>query len=237
MKLSPQKTQFLLFYKFSLLLQQSSDLQHRAVRCPGFLHTAVLCYTRLLQIYLDGHELTAASELSHNQVTEPQITAHFKAATLFWHVITHEPYCQTLQILGHAKQFLLGTISQMFPAALSSIQLTQVTNKYTVHMCIVYHLLLKPASPSLLGFLVQLQSRCAELDPEVASALSVHLDPHSLSPEMDFLWMAARQAKRILTLLQNLLDSIILVLFLKFRENRCQLWKKVYILFTHLFCT
>lgn len=55
---------------FSLLLQLSCELQHRAARCPGFLHTAVHSYIRLLHIFLDGLELKAASELSNNQVTE-----------------------------------------------------------------------------------------------------------------------------------------------------------------------
>lgn len=53
-----------------MLLQVSPELQQRAARCPGFLHTAVLSYIKLLQIYLDGLELKAASELSTNQVTE-----------------------------------------------------------------------------------------------------------------------------------------------------------------------
>ncbi|XP_059191150.1 Fanconi anemia group A protein isoform X2 [Centropristis striata] len=64
---------------------------------------------------------------------------------------------EPFQILSHTKQFLLRTISRTSPTALSSSQLRQ------------------------------LESQCAELDPEVAAALSVHLDPHSLSPEMDFL--------------------------------------------------
>lgn len=33
----------------------------------------------------------------------------------------------------------------------------------------------------------QLESQCSDLDPEVAAALSMHLQPESLSPEMDFL--------------------------------------------------
>lgn len=55
---------------FSLLLQLSSELQLRAARCPGFLHTAVLSYMQLLQVYLDGLELKAAGQLSNNQVTQ-----------------------------------------------------------------------------------------------------------------------------------------------------------------------
>lgn len=109
---------------YSVLLHQSAELQQRAVCCPGFLHTAVLCYISLMQLFLEGHRLRPSPEHSDNQ------------------------------ILSNAKQFLLRVISQMPPAALSSSQL---------------------------------QSQCADLDPEVAAALSVHLDPHSLSPEMDFL--------------------------------------------------
>ncbi|TDH09055.1 hypothetical protein EPR50_G00082630 [Perca flavescens] len=112
---------------YSLLLQQSAELLQRAVCCPGFLQTAVLCYISLLQLFLEGHTLTPANQM--------------------------EPF----QILSYAKQFLLRAISRTPPTALSSSQLRQ------------------------------LESQCADLDPEVAAALSVHLDPHSLSPEMDFL--------------------------------------------------
>ncbi|KAM9351947.1 Fanconi anemia group A protein [Symphorus nematophorus] len=128
---------------YSLLLQQSAELQQKAVCCPGFLHTAVLCYIRLLQLFLEGHTRSPTTEPSDNQVTEPQMTVNIRL----------EPF----QILSHAKQFLLRGISQTPPTALSSSQLRQ------------------------------LASQCADLDPEVAAALSVHLDPHSLSPEMDFL--------------------------------------------------
>ncbi|XP_047201810.1 Fanconi anemia group A protein-like isoform X5 [Girardinichthys multiradiatus] len=61
------------------------------------------------------------------------------------------------QILKDTKQFVMSLISQAPPAALSSSQLRQ------------------------------LECQCADLDPELAAALSVHLDPHSLSPEVDFL--------------------------------------------------
>ncbi|XP_068458987.1 Fanconi anemia group A protein homolog [Clinocottus analis] len=60
-------------------------------------------------------------------------------------------------VLIRAKQLLLRAIAQTPPTALSSSRLRQ------------------------------LESQCADLDPEVAAALSMHLDPHSLSPEMDFL--------------------------------------------------
>ncbi|MED6295118.1 hypothetical protein CHARACLAT_028164 [Characodon lateralis] len=61
------------------------------------------------------------------------------------------------QILKDTKQFVMSLISQAPPAALSSSQLRQ------------------------------LECQCAELDPELAAALSVHLDPHRLGPEVDFL--------------------------------------------------
>ncbi|XP_071767373.2 Fanconi anemia group A protein [Centroberyx gerrardi] len=122
---------------YSLLLQQSAELLDRAVRCPGFLHTAVLCYINLLQLFLDGDTPKPSSEPHANQVTEPR--------------------AEPSQILSRAQQFLLRTISQTSPTALSSSQLRQ------------------------------LESQCAELDPEVAAALSLHLGPDSLSQEMDFL--------------------------------------------------
>lgn len=54
---------------FSLLHQQSPDLLQRAMRCPGFLHTAVLCYIRLLQLFLEGHTPTQTTEPPEQQVT------------------------------------------------------------------------------------------------------------------------------------------------------------------------
>lgn len=67
---------------FSLLLQQSAELQQRAVCCSGFLHTAVLCYISLLQLFLQGHALQSASGLADDQVTEPLMTVHIKPAPL-----------------------------------------------------------------------------------------------------------------------------------------------------------
>ncbi|KAM9375887.1 LOW QUALITY PROTEIN: Fanconi anemia group A protein [Pholidichthys leucotaenia] len=118
----------------SLLLLQSSELLQRAVRCPGFLHTAVVSYTSVLQLFLDGRTPTAASETSDKR-----------------------PKAEPSHILSRTKHLLLRAMSQSPPTALSS------------------------------GQLRQLESTCADLDPELAAALSVHLDPHSLSPEMDFL--------------------------------------------------
>ncbi|XP_055011914.1 Fanconi anemia group A protein homolog [Boleophthalmus pectinirostris] len=39
---------------YSVLCEQTSDLWLRAQRCPGFIHTAVLCYTDLLRLFIDG---------------------------------------------------------------------------------------------------------------------------------------------------------------------------------------
>ncbi|XP_039988971.1 Fanconi anemia group A protein isoform X2 [Xiphias gladius] len=124
---SDEYTQLLPWAFYSLLLQQSAELLQRAVHCPGFLHTAVLCYIGLLQLFLEGRTPTPTAEPSEKQL---------------------EPF----QILSETKKFLLRVISQTSPIALSSSQLRQ------------------------------LESECADLDPEVAAALSVHL-----SPEMDFL--------------------------------------------------
>ncbi|XP_067356273.1 Fanconi anemia group A protein isoform X4 [Channa argus] len=118
---------------YNLLLQQSADLLQKAMCCPGFLHTAILCYIKLLQLFLEGETPTTTTESSKEQVMV-------------------EPF----RILSHSKQFVLRAISQTSPTALSS------------------------------GQLRQLESQCADLDPEVRAALSVHLDPHSLSPEIDF---------------------------------------------------
>ncbi|XP_037307939.2 Fanconi anemia group A protein homolog [Pungitius pungitius] len=126
MVMSDEFTRLMPWAFYSLLLRQSADLQRRAVRTPGFLFTAVLCYVGLLQLFLEG------------QVPEPE------QVEPFW-------------ILSHAKQFLLRAIPQTTLSGVSSSRLRE------------------------------LESQCADLDPEVAAALSVHLDPPSLSPEMDFL--------------------------------------------------
>lgn len=112
----------------SLLLLQSAELLQRAVRRSEFLHTAIVCYLSVLQLFLEGP--TPSTESSK---AEPS------------------------HILSRTKQFLLRAVSQTSPTALSA------------------------------GQLRQLESQCAELDPELAAALSVQLEPPSLSPEMDFL--------------------------------------------------
>ncbi|XP_040894604.1 Fanconi anemia group A protein isoform X2 [Toxotes jaculatrix] len=91
---------------YSLLLQQSAELLQRAVCGPGFLHTAVLCYISLLQLFLDGHTPTPSSEPSERQ-SEPSWT------------------------LSHTKQFLLRAIAQSSPAALSSSQIRQLESQCT----------------------------------------------------------------------------------------------------------
>lgn len=63
---------------FSLLLQQSCELQQRAVCSPGFLWTAILCYVRLGQLFVEGQ----TSDLSNSQVTEPHMIAHLYNVTL-----------------------------------------------------------------------------------------------------------------------------------------------------------
>ncbi|XP_060933342.1 Fanconi anemia group A protein [Limanda limanda] len=52
---------------YSLLLQQSGELLHRALRCPGFLPAAVLCYVRLLQLVLDGHAPASEEQVDPSQ--------------------------------------------------------------------------------------------------------------------------------------------------------------------------
>nr|XP_043891972.1 Fanconi anemia group A protein homolog [Solea senegalensis] len=57
-----QVTRLMPWAFYSVLQQQSSELQLKAaVKCPGFLQTSVLCYVSLLQLFLDGHTLTARS--------------------------------------------------------------------------------------------------------------------------------------------------------------------------------
>ncbi|XP_056137246.1 Fanconi anemia group A protein [Lampris incognitus] len=117
---------------YSLLLKLSPETLERAVNCPGFLHTAVLCYINLIQLFLDGK--------TPNPITEPDGSQ-----------------MEPLQILSRAQHFLLTTISQTSSTILSS------------------------------NIFSQLGAQCAELDPQVAAALSLHRTPNRLSPEMDFL--------------------------------------------------
>ncbi|XP_030587909.1 Fanconi anemia group A protein isoform X2 [Archocentrus centrarchus] len=70
---------------------------------------------------------------------------------------TESSKAEPSHVLSCTKQFLLRAVLQTSPTALSA------------------------------GQLRQLESQCAELDPELAAALSVQLEPPSLSPEMDFL--------------------------------------------------
>ncbi|XP_056271842.1 Fanconi anemia group A protein isoform X2 [Pseudoliparis swirei] len=130
MAMSDEMTRLMPWAFYSLLLPQRVELLQRAVLCPGFLATAVLCYLGLLRLHLDGRVTTATGE--PHQV-EPS------------------------RILSGAKQFLLRAAPQAPPTALCSSRLRQ------------------------------LRPQCADLDPEVAAALATHLDPHDLSPEMDFL--------------------------------------------------
>ncbi|XP_077423750.1 Fanconi anemia group A protein isoform X2 [Vanacampus margaritifer] len=108
---------------YSLLLQQSHELQQKAVRSPGFLNTAVSCYISLLQLFLDGSSITGTLGS---------------------------------QILSRTKIFLLRAISQTPPSTFSRN-------------------------------IRQLVSQCVEFDPEVAAALSTHMDPHRIIPELPFL--------------------------------------------------
>ncbi|KAK7922055.1 hypothetical protein WMY93_008957 [Mugilogobius chulae] len=82
---------------YSLLCQQSSQFWHKATCCPGFIHTAVLCYAGLLRLFIDGH----TPALSSSQV-EPS------------------------QIVSQSKKLLLRCLSEMSGSALSSSQSRQL---------------------------------------------------------------------------------------------------------------
>lgn len=59
------------YVRVSLLIQQNSEAQQRAASSPGFLWTAVLCYVKLLQLFVErptGNLLDSqVTEVSHNQ--------------------------------------------------------------------------------------------------------------------------------------------------------------------------
>ncbi|XP_054652028.1 Fanconi anemia group A protein-like [Dunckerocampus dactyliophorus] len=84
MVMSDRCTHLMPWAFYSVLLQQSAELQRRAVRCPGFLSTAVSCYVGLLRLFLDGNT----------------ISRHLGSQT------------ESCQILSRAKRFLLRAIPQ-----------------------------------------------------------------------------------------------------------------------------
>lgn len=94
---SDEYTRLMPWAFYSLMCQQSTELLHRAACCPGFVHTAVVCYSSLLRLFLDGH----TSDSNSHQV-DPS------------------------QILSQSKGLLLKTISQMSRRVLSSSQLRQL---------------------------------------------------------------------------------------------------------------
>ncbi|XP_061532496.1 Fanconi anemia group A protein isoform X3 [Phycodurus eques] len=151
---SDRFTQLMPWAFYSLLLQQSTEVQQRAVRCPGFLNTAVSCYISLLQL-LDG--------------PGPSITGPLGSQMESW------------QILSQSKTFLLRAISQTSTSTLFSGHIAQVKHKHAYQDLP----LISPSGSNLfvLCVLVQLESQCVEFDPEVAAALSTHLDPHRIIPE------------------------------------------------------
>ncbi|XP_028304960.1 Fanconi anemia group A protein isoform X2 [Gouania willdenowi] len=143
----------------SLLSEQCVQLQQqRALRCAGFLHTAVSCYIDALQLFLDG-QTPLTSARSEKQVNMLCIGREFLSVAD--ETLNHtQKLCHQTEpshMLGRTKEFILRVISQSSSTALSSSQFRQ------------------------------LESRCTDVDLEVAAALSVHFDPPSLSPEMDFL--------------------------------------------------
>ncbi|XP_072519144.1 Fanconi anemia group A protein isoform X2 [Salminus brasiliensis] len=110
------------FVFYSVLAEVDVCVLMRAVKVPGFLYTAVMSYTALLKLFLQGHTAASGSET-------PQ------------------------QILCKAQQIVLKSISLSRMGVLSHSQHSQ------------------------------LEAQCAELDPEVATALSM-LQPDDL--RLDF---------------------------------------------------
>ncbi|XP_034031554.1 Fanconi anemia group A protein [Thalassophryne amazonica] len=101
MMTSDASCRLLPFVFYRLMLQQSAELQHRAVACPGFVHTAVLCYIELLQLFLDGQMPQTQTDAAANEM-------------------------EVLQIQSRSKEFVLRTIAEAPPTALRCSQLTQL---------------------------------------------------------------------------------------------------------------
>ncbi|XP_067090669.1 Fanconi anemia group A protein isoform X3 [Osmerus mordax] len=98
---SDEHTRLMPLAFYSLVLQLSPEDQDRTGRTPGFLHSAVLCYVSLLNLFLDGSTPRPIADLSTDQM-------------------------DLSQILGSAQSFLLRSLSVGSAPFLSSSQLTQL---------------------------------------------------------------------------------------------------------------
>lgn len=108
-----------LLHVLSLLQQQSAAFHQRALRCPGFLHSATLWYLAALRLFLDGE-----APASVRQVSEV-LSGHrtFRTNSNCGPVLQVEP----TRVLDRTKQFVLSLIRQAPAAALSCSQWRQVT--------------------------------------------------------------------------------------------------------------
>uniref|UniRef100_A0A4W5JND5 Fanconi anaemia group A protein C-terminal domain-containing protein n=1 Tax=Hucho hucho TaxID=62062 RepID=A0A4W5JND5_9TELE len=93
---------------YSLVPHLNSAVLEKTVKAPGFLHTAVLCYSSLIKLFMDGQTPCPVTEHLTDQM-DPSY------------------------ILTRAQQVLLKTIYLTPPTSLSQHQLNQVTHLCTNH--------------------------------------------------------------------------------------------------------
>lgn len=114
---------------YSLVPHLNSEVLEKTVKVPGFLHTAVLCYSSLIKLFMDGQTPCPVTEHLTDQM-DPSY------------------------ILTRAQQVLLKTISLTSPTSLSQHQLNQlealcVDLDPEVAAALVFHLSSSSLSPEL----------------------------------------------------------------------------------------
>ncbi|XP_029524061.1 Fanconi anemia group A protein isoform X2 [Oncorhynchus nerka] len=114
---------------YSLVPHLNSEILEKTVKAPGFLHTAVLCYSSLIKLFMDGQTPCPVTEHLTDQM-DPSY------------------------ILTRAQQVLLKTISLTSPTSLSQHQLNQlealcVDLDPEVAAALVFHLSSSSLSPEL----------------------------------------------------------------------------------------
>eukprot|EP00063_Salmo_salar_P004948 XP_013979783.1 PREDICTED: Fanconi anemia group A protein isoform X5 [Salmo salar] len=119
---------------YSLVPHLNSEVLEKTVKVPGFLHTAVLCYSSLIKLFMDGQTPCPVTEHLTDQVLVSQMDPSY--------------------ILTRAQQVLLKTISLTSPTSLSQHQLNQlealcVDLDPEVAAALVFHLSSSSLSPEL----------------------------------------------------------------------------------------
>ncbi|XP_028971056.2 Fanconi anemia group A protein isoform X2 [Esox lucius] len=126
---SDQHTRLMPLAFYSLVPHLNCEVLERTVKAPGFLHTAVFCYTSLMKLFMDGQSPCPVTELPTDQM-DPS------------------------KILTRAQQVLLKTISLTSPSSVPQCQLHQLETLCghldpEVTAALVSHLSASSLSPEL----------------------------------------------------------------------------------------